>query len=586
MSNLDEMFAFQDVPGKGKGLVAIRKIPKGTRILSEKPLIALCKLQSVATQKTSLIKQVEALPPSARQGFLSRPNIYGAGQELADKYFGIFRTIGLPCGDDDDEVGYFPHACSINHACDNNVQKSWNKKIKRHTVHALREIKAGEEITVYYLAIHNNRRARQEALQRKFGFTCACRLCMLPAEESRRNDTRLDRILELDDLIGRGGTQALVSRPQQVLSYVDEQVRLYNEGGANDSGLARANFDAAQVCVANGDLARARFFCQRAADEAALCSGGDGTMVELYRRMAIDPSKHPQGIANMTRAWKTAIADVPQGLSDQEFDNWLWRRPQPSSQPLKTGSSRQPADLRNRTFFPSFASLPRDWDVNDLLEPGVRQRHWCFLGEIVGDASVLPIRLTVLAKDVDGHEFELAFYTDERGAEVDPALGSTAVGSAVAILYAEYHRFAFSPPGIRHEYPSRFKASHPPFSRSFSFQFFWFCFRFILLASSLVFPMSLEKLLSLSDLVQQFSWAKDGHSKTCHGCGQLGQSLKKCSKCGLMWYCNSKCQKHGWHKMGHKEDCKLLRDSDLKGMFNLRWDEFDKFVEFPLAEVS
>ncbi|KAM7193971.1 hypothetical protein V8F33_007477 [Rhypophila sp. PSN 637] len=572
MSAPNEMFACQDVPGKGRGLVATRKIPKGTRILSDKPLIALSKLQSVTTQKDSLIRQVEALPSSARQDFLSRPNIYGDGQELADKYFGVFRTIGLPCGDDDDdddeEAGYFPHASRINHACDNNGQKSWNKKIQRHTVHALRDIEAGEEITVYYLAMHKNRQARQEALQRKFGFTCACRLCTLPAEENRRSDARLDRILELDNLIG--GAQALVvSRPHQLLSYVDEQVRLYNEGGANNSGLARAYFDAAQVCVVNGDLARASFFCQRAADEAVLCLGEDSPMVDLYRRMAEDPSKHPQGIANMTRAWKTAITDVPQGLSDQEFDNWLWRRPEP----LQAGSLHQPAalrnrayfpslhqpaDLRNRMYFPSFSNLPRDRDVNGLLEPGMRRRHWCLLGEIVDDAAIIPTRVIVQVKDVDGHPFELFFYTDERGAEVDPDLGSTAVGSAVALLYAEWHNFGFSPPGIRHEHPRRFK----------------------------VFPMSLEKLLSLSDLVQRFSWAKDGRSRTCHGCGQLKQSLKKCSKCELMWYCNPKCQKCGWDESGHKEDCKLLRDRDLRGMFNLRWDEFDEFIEFPLAEVS
>jgi hypothetical protein len=38
--------------------------------------------------------------------------------------------------------------------------------------------------------------------------------------------------------------------------------------------------------------------------------------------------------------------------------------------------------------------------------------------------------------------------------------GSIAVGSAVAILYAEWHNFAFSPPGIRHEHPRRLKANH------------------------------------------------------------------------------------------------------------------------------
>jgi hypothetical protein len=35
------MYALQDVPGKGKGLVVIKKISKGTRILSKEPIIKI-----------------------------------------------------------------------------------------------------------------------------------------------------------------------------------------------------------------------------------------------------------------------------------------------------------------------------------------------------------------------------------------------------------------------------------------------------------------------------------------------------------------------------------------------------------------
>jgi hypothetical protein len=35
------MYALRDVPGKGKGLVAIEKISQGTRILSEEPIITV-----------------------------------------------------------------------------------------------------------------------------------------------------------------------------------------------------------------------------------------------------------------------------------------------------------------------------------------------------------------------------------------------------------------------------------------------------------------------------------------------------------------------------------------------------------------
>lgn len=87
----------------------------------------------------------------------------------ASPYLGIIRTNALPFGDHEEEGGIFLHACRINHACDNNAQKSWNENIKRYTVHALRDIDEGEEITIYYLGVVNSRRARQESLERKFG---------------------------------------------------------------------------------------------------------------------------------------------------------------------------------------------------------------------------------------------------------------------------------------------------------------------------------------------------------------------------------------------------------------------------------
>ena len=37
----DRIYSLQGVPGKGKGLVAIKKISKGTRILSEEPIITI-----------------------------------------------------------------------------------------------------------------------------------------------------------------------------------------------------------------------------------------------------------------------------------------------------------------------------------------------------------------------------------------------------------------------------------------------------------------------------------------------------------------------------------------------------------------
>jgi len=210
------MYALQEVPGKGKGLVATQKISKGTCILCEEPIVRVPEVVlDGQTLPASIHRQVDALTPDQRRAFLSLHNIYT--DDAASQYLGIIRTNALPFGDNVREGGIFLNACRINHACNNNAQKSWNENIKRHTVHALRDIEKGEEITIYYLGVLNSRKARQEALRRKFAFTCSCRLCSLPPDQSRESDRRLDEILKLDGLIGRDGLIGILSAPLQIL---------------------------------------------------------------------------------------------------------------------------------------------------------------------------------------------------------------------------------------------------------------------------------------------------------------------------------------------------------------------------------
>jgi hypothetical protein len=41
----------------------------------------------------------------------------------------------------------------------------------------------------------------------------------------------------------------------------------------------------------------------------------------------------------------------------------------------------------------------------------------------------------------------------------------------------------------------------------------------------------------------------------------------------------------GWNENGHKADCKLLSDSDLRGLFHVNWDEFEHHLQFPLQVI-
>lgn len=539
-------YTLRDVQGKGKGLVAIKKISKGTRILSEEPIVTVPGNEPDKEHlRISICQQVDALSEDHRRAFLSLHNIHPY-KSTTEQYLGIVRTNGLPIETDRSEGGIFLEACRINHACDNNAQKNWNNNIERHTVHALRDVHKGEEITIYYLGVHKNREARHEALQAKFGFRCLCRLCSLPLEQSQESDRRLDKIHRLDGLIGRDGIQGILSSPLRSFRYVDQQVRLYNKQGSDDAGLPRAFLDAAQMAIANGDLARGQIFAERAVAGWRTALGADSVEVIEHGTLVRNPSKHE--LYGLSMKWRTTVDEAPRGLDPSDFEDWLWKR----EKPVRPG---QLANLRSHATFPGFVDLPDENHVDlDFYESSGGnthrpRRHWCFLGEIVDFATLLRLQMEV--KDVDGKEIPLYFYTGGRGGELAPA--EVRKGYTVAVLYAQRHVFVYGEPGIRHEDPRRIK----------------------------IFPLSLHDLLALNDQVQRFSMELDG-IRTCHGCGRNAPSLKRCGKCSFFWYCDSACQGAGWSVKGHKAQCKLLKDPDLRALFVLRWDEFENRVRFPL----
>ncbi len=270
-------------------------------------------------------------------------------RDAAERYLGIFRMNSLPAEADGDKGAIFLEACRINHACDNNAQKSWNEKIKRHTVHALREIDKGDEITITYLSPLKNRTARQKALQEKFGFTCSCHLCSLPPEQSQESDRRLEEIHRLDGVIDQLGTEGILVSPLRTLRYFDQQVRLYNEQGREDVGFAQALVNAAQLAIANSDLARGRIFAERAASVWKMTLGGDSAEAIKHGALAQDPSRYK--LCGISIKWKTNVYEALQGLESSDFEDWLWRR----EKPKKHG---QLADFRNRDVpeFQQFAA--------------------------------------------------------------------------------------------------------------------------------------------------------------------------------------------------------------------------------------
>jgi hypothetical protein len=99
------------IPRKGQGVVATHKIPKGTRILSERPIFVVPR----TTQRLARLDEDQ------RKSFFALHNSHGNKHTTA---LGIARTNLIPLGAAAEEGGLFLHASRINHACRHNAQNT------------------------------------------------------------------------------------------------------------------------------------------------------------------------------------------------------------------------------------------------------------------------------------------------------------------------------------------------------------------------------------------------------------------------------------------------------------------------------
>ncbi|KAG5991690.1 hypothetical protein E4U52_003425 [Claviceps spartinae] len=342
-------------------------------------------------RRTSILQKVNALSKDQRRAFLSLHNI-DRFDDNADQYLGIWSTNALRIteynGLEDVQTreGIFLEASRINHDCENNAFYHWNNNIKRHTVHAIRDIDAGKEITLSYVKYLENREKRKRTLKDYYDITCSCRLCSLPEKQSRQHYRKLEQIVRLNIPFLSLGEKDYAKSPLKILGYLHCRARLYTEIGREDVDLAKIYNSAWWIANLHGDSARARVFSQKAVSLWKILVGAD----HEYQCQSVndmqDPTSHQICGRDLPKKWKTAIGDIPQGLSPDDFENWLWKRETPKG-------SEQPTSLPSQTDFPGFADLPCKNDVG--TDGSFKKRHWCFLGEIVKTQVPHPLELEI-----------------------------------------------------------------------------------------------------------------------------------------------------------------------------------------------
>jgi hypothetical protein len=311
-----EAYVLQPIPGKGKGLIATRALKQGDLILSEPPLFTTASLTNPATFEKDLGAIIKGLPKDGQRAFLSLHN----NNPGADPFSNIVRSNGYPLGPNSEVGAIFPLVARLNHACKPNAQHAWNEARGIEVVHAVRDIKEGEELTLSYLA-GGPSSERQTRLKEYFGFDCTCETCSLPAKALETSDARLKRAQKLDESIG--DPRRVRHLPERALADCKTLLGIYQDEGIFDLRLPRLYYDAFQIAAMHADAARASVFAKACADARTVCEGAESEEVKSMRALQAKPSGFDNWAA--TKKWKSNVEDVPKNAGTEAFEKWLWK---------------------------------------------------------------------------------------------------------------------------------------------------------------------------------------------------------------------------------------------------------------------
>ncbi|KAI8280126.1 hypothetical protein K4K60_005140 [Colletotrichum sp. SAR11_57] len=259
----DGLWEVRPSPGKGLGIFARRKIPKGTRIIDETPLFTVDPGSLVSGQgfafdaiATAVDRAFETLNATARAAYLSCPE----HREMDDAAFSrealIFRTNGFTMAGG--TIGIFPRIAKLNHACTpNSASVSVDG---RRIIWAGRDIAADEEVTVTYAPLTETTEARRARLA-QWGFECSCQSCSARDEGAgAADDLKRVEMKRLMGLIERElGSDSFGG---DVSPYAEKLVKLVEEVGLVDY-LSKAYKYAAYAASRAGKYGVARKWAKK-----------------------------------------------------------------------------------------------------------------------------------------------------------------------------------------------------------------------------------------------------------------------------------------------------------------------------------
>ncbi|KAL8371077.1 hypothetical protein RB595_001097 [Gaeumannomyces hyphopodioides] len=297
-------FEQKEVPGKGLGLVAARPIRRGELIMARPPVIVVHQdaidMEAEAARLRLYDAAMAQLPQGTVEDFLSLA-VQSATKDRGRKVKDIMDTNSF-----NTVVGGLSHVASyldvsrLNHDCRPNLVFHVSPSLN-HMTYAVRDIAAGEELTISYLDPFRAREVRRARAERNWGFACTCSQCSLAPPLAAESDDRLWDIYQLESRL-RDWPLAATSPPSAPPAQIKREtsigpdsaealLKLYAEERL-DCALGDAYALVALNYNAFGDAESAVKYARLAVEAGTMEHGEQGHDVQDMKKLLGSPEKH------------------------------------------------------------------------------------------------------------------------------------------------------------------------------------------------------------------------------------------------------------------------------------------------------
>ncbi|PPQ81272.1 hypothetical protein CVT25_015056 [Psilocybe cyanescens] len=287
------IFNVVDIPGKGKGVLAARDIKQGELVLREKSLFTV-PLHVQSSPAVLIAERLQNLSPVKKEAFFNLSYVHFPEDldptEHVDRLaLAIFETNAVSAGKD--TVGIFPNMARLNHGCSSafNVVYSWRNEQEGLFVHALKDVKKGQELLTTYTDTKRPRQERRAYLTQQYGFHCTCDVCSLPDGLSKASDRRLSEISSLYRKFATWGSKDIDGI--EAINYIRKIWGIEDEEGYwSERGQLAA--DAAWVAASHSDVSATRAWALKAAKWFTYEIGADTPQVQTLIMAGDRPQSH------------------------------------------------------------------------------------------------------------------------------------------------------------------------------------------------------------------------------------------------------------------------------------------------------